>query len=71
MIAFFSKPLALLIGLLVLGAQALESRGIRIIPYDRIQSTFKSVNVRGALQNNIAFKLSFGVTCALASFGSF
>jgi uncharacterized membrane protein (Fun14 family) len=70
-ISFFSKPLALLIGLLVLGAQYLEMRGIHLIPYGRIQGYVKSVDVTGLVRDNVAFKLSFGVTCALASFGSF
>lgn len=51
--------------------QALESRGLHIIPYGRLQSIFKTTNIRGALQDNVAFKLSFGLTFALAAFSGF
>ncbi|KIW09124.1 uncharacterized protein PV09_00066 [Verruconis gallopava] len=71
LVSFFSKPLALLIGLLIVGVQALESRGIHIVPYQRIQGYVKGINLRGALQDNVAFKLSFGVTFALAAFAQF
>lgn len=51
--------------------QFLESRGIHIIPYKRIQKAFKSINVRSTLQDNVAFKLAFGTTFALAAFAEF
>ncbi|KAF4303275.1 hypothetical protein GTA08_BOTSDO09188 [Botryosphaeria dothidea] len=75
-VSTFSKPLALLIGLLVLGTQYfypqfLESRGIHIIPYNRIQKYAKNIDVRSALQDNVAFKLTFGVTFTLAAFAEF
>lgn len=41
------------------------------MPYDRIQGYFKDVDVRSALQENAAFKLSFGATFALAAFANF
>ncbi|KAF2811138.1 uncharacterized protein BDZ99DRAFT_462413 [Mytilinidion resinicola] len=70
-ISVFSKPLALIIGLLVFGVQFIESRGIHIIPYERIQRNFKTTNVRSLIQDNVAFKLSFGATFALAAFAKF
>ena len=51
--------------------QALESRGIHIIPYKRIQKYVKGADLPSSLQNNVAFKLSFGVTFALAAFAQF
>ena len=48
--------------------QALESRGLHIIPYNRLQRWFRNTNIRSAVQDNVAFKLSFGATFALASF---
>ena len=51
--------------------QALESRGIHIIPYKRIQRYVKGVDLKSSLQNNVAFKLSFGATFALAAFAQF
>ncbi|KAL1637281.1 hypothetical protein SLS58_009372 [Diplodia intermedia] len=70
-VSTFSKPLALLIGLLVLGNQFLESRGIHIVPYTKIQQYAKGIDVRSALQDNIAFKLAFGATFTLAAFAEF
>lgn len=71
LVASFSKSLALLLGLLVVGVQALESRGIHIVPYKRLQSYFTSVDLRSAVQDNAAFKLSFGTTFALVGFLDF
>lgn len=51
--------------------QFLESRGIHIIPYNRIQKYAKNIDVRSALQDNVAFKLTFGVTFTLAAFAEF
>lgn len=48
--------------------QALESRGIHIIPYGRLQQYFTSIDLRSAIQDNAAFKLSFGATFALVGF---
>lgn len=49
----------------------LESRGIHLIPYETMGKYIKNVNVRSTLQNNVAFKLSFGATFALAAFAQF
>ncbi|KZM19517.1 hypothetical protein ST47_g9341 [Ascochyta rabiei] len=70
-ISVFSKPLAILIGLGVVLLQFIESRGIHIIPYSYLQRRFKATNVRSLMQDNVAFKLSFGLTFALAAFAEF
>ncbi|KAI9719008.1 MAG: hypothetical protein M1828_006384 [Chrysothrix sp. TS-e1954] len=67
-VSVFSKPLAFLIGLLIFGVQALESRGLHVVPYNSLQKWFGNINLRSAVQDNVAFKLSFGATFALASF---
>lgn len=51
--------------------QFIESRGIHVIPYSYLQRRFKSTNVRSLVQDNVAFKLSFGLTFALAAFAEF
>ncbi|KAF3038114.1 hypothetical protein E8E12_004825 [Didymella heteroderae] len=70
-ISVFSKPLAILLGLGIVALQMIESRGIHIIPYSFLQRRFKSMNVRSLVQDNVAFKLSFGLTFALAAFAEF
>ncbi|KAF2678962.1 hypothetical protein K458DRAFT_422623 [Lentithecium fluviatile CBS 122367] len=70
-VSVFSKPLAILIGLGIVCIQFMESRGIQIIPYAYLQRRFKSTNVRSLIQDNVAFKLSFGATFALAAFAEF
>lgn len=42
-----------------------------MIPTDRLQKYFKNIDVRSAVQDNVAFKLSFGMTFALAAFLKF
>lgn len=72
-VSVFSRPLAVLIGLLLTGAYALESRGIRVIPYrwlGRLVQDRKPEDVRGAMLDNFAFKMSFGAAFLLAGFGS-
>lgn len=51
--------------------QAVESRGIHIVPYGMIQRYFKGFDARSAVQDNVAFKLAFGATFALAAFAEF
>lgn len=51
--------------------KALESRGIHIVPYGRMQKYVKSVDLRSAVQDNVAFKLAFGATFALVGFADF
>ncbi|KAF7189227.1 hypothetical protein HII31_09380, partial [Pseudocercospora fuligena] len=67
-VSFFSKPLALLLGLLVVGVQTAESYGIHLVPYKTIQGYAKNINVRSAVQDNVAFKISFGLMFALSAF---
>ncbi|KAH9860202.1 hypothetical protein IAQ61_011986, partial [Plenodomus lingam] len=70
-ISVFSKPLAILIGLGIFVLQFVESRGIHIIPYSYLQRRFQSANVKSIVRDNVAFKLSFGLTFALAAFAEF
>ncbi|KAF2024880.1 hypothetical protein EK21DRAFT_77726 [Setomelanomma holmii] len=70
-ISVFSKPLAILIGLGIFVLQFIESRGIHVIPYSFLQRRFKQTNVRSLVRDNVAFKLSFGLTFALAAFAEF
>lgn len=70
-ISVFSKPLAILIGLGIFVVQFVESRGIHIIPYSYFQRRFRSANVKSIVRDNVAFKLSFGLTFALAAFAEF
>ncbi|KAF2219767.1 hypothetical protein BDZ85DRAFT_40935 [Elsinoe ampelina] len=70
-VSTFSKSLTLIIGLLILGVQMLESRGIHIVPYKRIQGYVTNIDLRSLVQDNAAFKLSFGATFALIGFADF
>nr|POE78452.1 hypothetical protein CFP56_60684 [Quercus suber] len=70
-VAFFSKSLALILGLLVVGVQTAEHYGIRLIPYNRLQGYVKGVDLRSAIQDNAAFKISFGTMFALSAFAEF
>lgn len=71
-ISLFSKPLALLLGLAFLGLHTAEKQlGISIIPYDSLQKYVKGVDLRSAVQDNAALKVSFGVMFALSGFASF
>lgn len=51
--------------------QLLERQGIRIVPYSYLQRRLKNTNVRALVMDNVAFKLSFGATFALAAFAEF
>jgi len=68
LVSTFSKSLALLIGLGVVGIQVLSSYGINIIPYSKLQKYVTSIDLRSTVQDNVAFKISFGITFALAAF---
>lgn len=70
-LATFSKTLVLLVGLLVAGVQTAESYGIHLVPYKTLQSYVKSVDLRSAVQDNAAFKISFGLMFALSAFAEF
>jgi uncharacterized membrane protein (Fun14 family) len=68
--ATFSRMLALLFGLLLFGVQLAASKGYHL-PMGRMQRYIKGVDIRSALHDNIAFKLSFGFTFMLAAFARF
>ncbi|KAI7546906.1 hypothetical protein KC331_g5322 [Hortaea werneckii] len=70
-ISVFSKPLTLLIGLLIVGVQTAESYGIHVVPYKRMQNYFTNIDMRSAVQDNMAFKISFGAMFALSAFAEF
>lgn len=52
-------------------AQYLASQGYNIIPTTKLQRYVKGIDLRSAVEDNVAFKLSFGLTFALASMASF
>ena len=56
---------------LISGLQYAARSGYNIIPVERMQRYVKGVNLRSAIFDNAAFKLSFGLTFALAAFGEF
>ncbi|CZR59296.1 uncharacterized protein PAC_09188 [Phialocephala subalpina] len=71
-VSTFSRPLAIILGLLVVGVQYASSQlGIDIIPYNRLQRYITSIDLRSAVQDNVAFKISFGTTFAMAAFLQF
>lgn len=51
--------------------QYLASHGYNIVPTTRIQRYVKGIDLRSAVEDNVAFKLSFGLTFVLASLASF
>jgi len=70
-VSTFSRSLALLIGLLVVGVQWAASYGINVLPYNKLQRYVTNLDLRSALQDNVAFKLSFGTTFTAAAFMHF
>ena len=56
---------------MLMHTQYLASHGYNIVPTTRIQRYVKGIDLRSALEDNVAFKLSFGLSFALASLGSF
>ena len=71
-VSTFSKTLTVFIGLFVVGVQTLQSyTGINLIPYQRLQRYVKNVDLRSAVEDNVAFKLSFGALFALSAFAEF
>jgi len=71
LVSTFSKSLALLIGLGVVAVQMASRYGINVIPYNKLQKYVTSIDLRSAVQDNVAFKISFGTTFALAAFMQF
>jgi hypothetical protein len=51
--------------------QYLQSKGYNIIPTARLQKYITSIDLRSAVEDNVAFKLSFGLTFMLAGFAKF
>lgn len=70
-VSLFSRSLTVLIGLLVLGAQALESRGIHVVPWGILRRYYNETDLKSAILDNVAFKIAFGTTFALAGFAKF
>ena len=52
-------------------AQYMASQGYNIVPTTKLQRYVKGIDLRSAVEDNVAFKLSFGLTFALASLASF
>lgn len=44
------------------------SYGINVLPYNKLQKYVTSVDLRSAVQDNVAMKISFGTTFAMAAF---
>jgi hypothetical protein len=54
------------------GVQTAENYlGINLVPYRQLQGYVKNVDLRSAVQDNAAFKLSFGLMFALSAFAEF
>ncbi|KAK5166303.1 uncharacterized protein LTR77_008564 [Saxophila tyrrhenica] len=70
-LSIFSKPLVVLVGLLIAGVQTAESYGVHLVPYRQLQGYVKNVDLRSAVQDNVAFKVSFGLMFALSAFAEF
>lgn len=76
-VSAFSKPLTMLIGLLICAVYGLESRGVKIVSDGRLASwlgrkvdQLSPGDARSAVLDNLAFKFAFGSAFALAAFGS-
>jgi len=70
-VSTFSRSLALILGLLVVGVQWASSYDIWVLPYDKLQRYVTTFDLRSAIQDNAAFKVSFGATFILAAFMQF
>lgn len=51
--------------------QWMASHVYNIVPTSKIQRYVKGIDLRSAIEDNIAFKLSFGATFMLAAFAEF
>ena len=58
------------LGQLTIYFQFAASRGSSIVPTTKLQRYVKGIDLRSAVEDNVAFKLSFGATFALAAFAS-
>jgi hypothetical protein len=45
--------------------------GLNIVPLNMLQRYITSIDLRSVVQDNVAFKLSFGTTFAMAAFLKF
>ncbi|KIW76148.1 hypothetical protein Z517_10893 [Fonsecaea pedrosoi CBS 271.37] len=70
-VSAFSTSLTLLIGLGIVVWQLAARRGYNIIPVERLQRYFKNIDLRSTVNDNLAFKISFGLMFALSAFGEF
>lgn len=67
-ISTFSKSLSLIVGFTVIVLQWASSMGLNVLPWKRIQSYVKGVDVDRLVHENIAFKVAFGTSLAVATF---
>ncbi|KAJ6132350.1 hypothetical protein N7471_007565 [Penicillium samsonianum] len=67
----FSKALVVILGMGVVLVEFAASKGYNIIPINRIQKYVKSVDLGRAMSEKRPFKMSFGVTMAMAAFANF
>jgi uncharacterized membrane protein (Fun14 family) len=68
-VSAFSTSLTLLVGLGIVVWQLAARKGYNIIPVDRLQRYFTNIDLRSAINDNLAFKISFGLMFALSAFG--
>ncbi|KAJ9503436.1 hypothetical protein LTR99_002196 [Exophiala xenobiotica] len=71
LLSAFSRMLTLIIGLGIVIWQYAARKGYNFIPVDRMQRHMKNINLRSAINDNVAFKISFGLMFALTAFGEF
>jgi len=71
LLSAFSRSLTLVIGLGIVVWQYAARKGYNFIPVDRIQRYVQGVDLRSAINDNVAFKISFGLMFALSAFGEF
>ncbi|KAF8475662.1 hypothetical protein BDZ91DRAFT_778777 [Kalaharituber pfeilii] len=69
-VARFSKPLGIVLGLLVFFVEFLAMRGIHIIPYERLERWLGGVDYKSAILDNIAFKIAFAAAFTVAAASS-
>ncbi|KAI1965947.1 hypothetical protein LOZ58_000848 [Ophidiomyces ophidiicola] len=67
----FSRTLTFTLGAAILLIEWAASRGYNIVPTDFLQKYVKSVDVRRAITEKLAFKASFGTTLMLSAFSEF
>ena len=58
-------------GSLLLHELFAASKGFNIVPTTKLQRYLKSVDLRSVVEDNVAFKLSFGGTFMFAAFARF